>query len=358
MLEIGLVLDVQDGKCWLRDKPLSKFLLATDLQQASRLDIPVYAVHKKRIPPFHQTFITAQTPLDISGQKWEATTTSASSRLSIANSIVTVEQNIANVMVANLTPQWSYIRPGQKLAFLDHFSSDSSLQKSDGSLQEHQDTCTFITQESPVSDPKEGQSNSSNSADNCSKDISATKCVNSPELATSLFIAERKFDNHIEKIRRRLLSQDLIARRIEHEKIKIRKDADVGEGDFGSSLSRFVNNQSTVERPDPLTALVVRSLAENTDLAHISPANPQFYSQIAEKQLETFSDSTDIPGDWLTKLDLASSGFSLNQENQLRQLLFQYSDIFSSKPDRTNIVKHHIDVGDARSIKQGPYRLL
>ncbi|CAF0782545.1 unnamed protein product [Didymodactylos carnosus] len=101
----------------------------------------------------------------------------------------------------------------------------------------------------------------------------------------------------------------------------------------------------------------IRSLAENTDLARISPGNPQFYSQIAEKQL-TFSDSTDIPGDWLTILDLASSGFSLNQENQLQQLLFQYSDIFSSKPGRTNIVKHHIDVGDARSIKQGPYRLL
>ncbi|CAF4456941.1 unnamed protein product, partial [Didymodactylos carnosus] len=129
--------------------------------------------------------------------------------------------------------------------------------KSDGSLQEHQHTCTFITQGSPVLDPKEGQFNSSNSADNCSKDISATRCVNSPELTTSLFIAERKFDNHIEETGRRLLSQDPIARRIEHEKIKIRKDADMGEGDFGSSLSLFVNNQSTVERPDPLTALVV-----------------------------------------------------------------------------------------------------
>ncbi|CAF1442348.1 unnamed protein product, partial [Didymodactylos carnosus] len=159
-------------------------------------------------------------------------------------------------------------------------------------------------------------------------------------------------------IRRRLLSQDPIARRIEDEKIKIRKDANVGEGDFGSSLSLFANGQSTVERPDPLTAIVVRSMAEKTDLARISPADPQFYSQTAEKQFESFSDSTDIPGDWLTKLDLASSGLSSDQENQLRQLLFQYSDIFSSKPGRTNAVKHHIHVGDARPIKQGPYRLL
>ncbi|CAF4424289.1 unnamed protein product, partial [Didymodactylos carnosus] len=195
-------------------------------------------------------------------------------------------------MVANLTPRWSYIRPGQKLAFLDPFSSDSSLQKSNGSLQEHQDTCTFITQESSMPDPKEGQSISS---DNCSKDTSSTKCVNSPELATPLFIAERKFDNYIEKIRRRLLSQDPIARRIEDEKIKIRKDAGVGEGDFGSSLSLFANDQSTVERPDPLTAIVVRSLAEKTDLARILLADPQFYSQTAEKQFESFSDSTDIP---------------------------------------------------------------
>ncbi|CAF4403519.1 unnamed protein product, partial [Didymodactylos carnosus] len=98
---------------------------------------------------------------------------------------------------------------------------------------------------------------------------------------TSLFIAERKFDNYIEKIRRRLLSQDPIARRIEDEKIKIRKDADVGEGDFGSSLSLFANNYSTVERPDPLTAIIVRSLAEKTDLTRIPPASPQFYSQTA-----------------------------------------------------------------------------
>ncbi|CAF4303728.1 unnamed protein product, partial [Didymodactylos carnosus] len=185
------------------------------------------------------------------------------------------------------------------------------LQKSDRSFQEHQDTYTFITQESPMPDPKEGQSNS---ADNCSKDTSSTTCVNSPELATSLFIAERKFDNYIEKIRRRLLRQDPIARRIEDEKIKIRKDADVGEGDFGSSLSLFANNHSTVERPDPVTAIIVRSLAEKTDLVRISPASPQFYSQTAE-QLKSFSDSTDIPGDWLTKLDLASSGLSSDQED-------------------------------------------
>ncbi|CAF0922401.1 unnamed protein product [Didymodactylos carnosus] len=225
-------------------------------------------------------------------------------------------------MVANLTPRWSYVRPGQKLTFLDPFSSDSSLQKSDGSIQEYQDTCTFITQESPMPDPKERQFNSSNSADNCSKDSSSTTCVNSPEFATPLFITERKFDNYIEKIRRRLLSQDSIARRIEVQKIKIRKDVDVEEGDFGSSLSLFANDQSTVERPDPLTAIVVRSLAEKTDLARILPADPQFYSQTVEKQFQSFSGSTDIPGDWLTKLDLASFGLSSDQENQLRQLLF------------------------------------
>ncbi|CAF0860319.1 unnamed protein product [Didymodactylos carnosus] len=151
-------------------------------------------------------------------------------------------------MVANLTPRWSYVRPGQKLAFLDPFYSDCSLQKSDGLLQKHQETCTFITQESPMPDPKEGQSISS---DDCSKDTSSTTCVNSPELATPLFIAERKFDNYTEKIRRRLLSQDPITPRIEDKKTKIREDANVGEGDFGSSLSLFANDQSTVERPDP-----------------------------------------------------------------------------------------------------------
>ncbi|CAF4442554.1 unnamed protein product [Didymodactylos carnosus] len=105
MFEIGLVLDTQDRRYWLRDKPLAKFLLSTDLHQSGRLDIPVYAVEKKRLRPFHQAFVSVRTPPEISDRKWEATTTCIGTRLSTANSIVTVDKNITSVMVANLTPR-------------------------------------------------------------------------------------------------------------------------------------------------------------------------------------------------------------------------------------------------------------
>ncbi|CAF1461864.1 unnamed protein product [Didymodactylos carnosus] len=103
MFETGLVLDIQDRKFWLRDKPLAKFLLSIDLHQSGRLDISVYALEKKRLPPFHQTFVSVRTPSEISDQKWEASTTGVNTRLSTANSIVTVDKNITTAKVANLT---------------------------------------------------------------------------------------------------------------------------------------------------------------------------------------------------------------------------------------------------------------
>ncbi|CAF4468437.1 unnamed protein product, partial [Didymodactylos carnosus] len=124
-------------------------------------------------------------------------------------------------------------------------------------------------------------------------------------------------------------------------------------------------NQSTDERPETFPYVSVHPLAKRTNFADFEPVDSQFSAVRTEKQLEPIArtrDTTDTtthnPGDWLSKLDLTSAELSVNQENQLRQLLHQYSDIFSSKPGRTNVVKHHIDVGDSRPIKQGPYRLL
>ncbi|CAF4660680.1 unnamed protein product, partial [Didymodactylos carnosus] len=99
------------------------------------------------------------TPPEISDRKWEATTTCIGTRLSTANSIVTVDKNITSVMVANLTPRWTHIRCGQKLAYFDPFSSASSAQKPEGV----DDTFTNISQESPKPELKEGDNSSSHS---------------------------------------------------------------------------------------------------------------------------------------------------------------------------------------------------
>ncbi|CAF4313370.1 unnamed protein product, partial [Didymodactylos carnosus] len=277
------------------------------------------------------------TPPEISDRKWEATTTCIGTRLSTANSIVTADKNITSVMVANLTPRWTHIRCGQKLTYFDPFSSASSAQKP----KEVDDTFANISQESPKPELKEGYKSSSYS------------------------IADKKLDAYIDKLRKTLQQQDPSYSLIQNSKAKIKFDTDVGEGDSGSlfslsALSVF-KNQSTDERPETFPNVSVYPLVKRTNFADFEPVDSQLSAVRAKERLEPITktrDTTHNPGDWLSKLDLKSAELSVNQHNQLRQLLHQYSDIFSSKPGRTNVVKHHIDVGDSRPIKQGPYRLL
>ncbi|CAF1174537.1 unnamed protein product, partial [Didymodactylos carnosus] len=281
------------------------------------------------------------TPPEISDRKWEATTTCIGTRLATANSIVTVDKDITSVMIVNLTPRWTHIRCGQKLAYFDPFSSASCAQKPDGV----DDTFTNISQESPKAKLKDGDNSSSHS------------------------IADKKLDAYIDKIRKKLQQQDPSYLFIQNSKAKIKFDTDVGEGDFGSLFSLSVlsvfKNQSTDERSETFPNVSVHPLAKRTNFADFEPVDSQLSAVRAEERLQPIArtrDTTDTtthnPGDWLSKLDLTSAELSVNQENQLRQSLRQYSDIFSSKPGRTNVVKHHIDVGDSRPIKQGSYRLL
>ncbi|CAF1135724.1 unnamed protein product [Didymodactylos carnosus] len=83
-------------------------------------------------------------------------------------------------MVANLTPRWTRIRCGQKLAYFDPFSSVSSAQKPEGV----DDTFRNILQELPKPELKEGHNSSSHS------------------------ITDKKLDAYIDKIRKKLQQQD------------------------------------------------------------------------------------------------------------------------------------------------------
>ncbi|CAF4476202.1 unnamed protein product, partial [Didymodactylos carnosus] len=249
------------------------------------------------------------TPPEISDRKWEAATKCIGTRLSTANSIVTVDKNITSVMVANPTPRWTHIRCGQKLAYFDPFSSASSAQKPEGV----DDTFTNISQESPKPELK-GDNSSSHS------------------------IADKKLDAYIDKIRKKLQQQDPSYSFIQNSTAKNKFDTDAGEGDFGSlfSLSALsvVKNQSTDERPETFPNVSVHPLAKRTNFADFEPVDSQLSAVRAEERLEPITrtrDTTDTkhnPGDWLSKLDLTSAELSVNQENQLRQLLHQYSDIF------------------------------
>ena len=54
-----------------------------------------------------------------------------------------------------------------------------------------------------------------------------------------------------------------------------------------------------------------------------------------------------------SKLD----GLSVEQKQQLKDLIQQYESIFPDVPNRTNAAVHDVDVGDSKPIKQHPYRV-
>ena len=48
---------------------------------------------------------------------------------------------------------------------------------------------------------------------------------------------------------------------------------------------------------------------------------------------------------------------SSEQANDLKKLLVEFVDVFSDTPPQTNVMQHDVDEGDAKPIKQHPYRL-
>ncbi|CAF1251972.1 unnamed protein product, partial [Didymodactylos carnosus] len=57
----------------------------------------------------------------------------------------------------------------------------------------------------------------------------------------------------------------------------------------------------------------------------------------------------------LRHLDLSSASLIDAEEKRLSDLVLKYANLFTSQPGCTNIIKHHIDVRDAKPIKQQPY---
>ena len=59
----------------------------------------------------------------------------------------------------------------------------------------------------------------------------------------------------------------------------------------------------------------------------------------------------------IANIDSKLDGLSVEQKQQLRDLIQQYESIFQDVPNRTNAAVHDIDAGDSKPIKQHPYRV-
>lgn len=95
-----------------------------------------------------------------------------------------------------------------------------------------------------------------------------------------------------------------------------------------------------------------------------TPNAPACVASLSEMREEDFSllpvsgDSTwmDNSVSWeavMEKLDHLSS----EQRHELSTLLSQHQDLFRTTPGRTSVIQHDVDVGEAKPIKQSPYRV-
>ena len=60
--------------------------------------------------------------------------------------------------------------------------------------------------------------------------------------------------------------------------------------------------------------------------------------------------------DILTDLDTKLGHVPPDKRVLLIQLLSKYKSVFPDVPNRTNVLKHDVDVGNANPVKQHPYR--
>ncbi|XP_066937358.1 uncharacterized protein [Macrobrachium rosenbergii] len=69
---------------------------------------------------------------------------------------------------------------------------------------------------------------------------------------------------------------------------------------------------------------------------------------------------SDALGENMQNLEMLKSSLDhldVNQQKDVLNLIYSFSDLFQDAPGRTNILSHDVDVGGASPVKQSPYRL-
>lgn len=124
MKNIGLVLDIQANKMWLRSKPDSQYDISCDLTSAGRMDVPLLSTQLRTIPPYHMVFIEVKTPSFLSTDIWDASVTGIRRHVIAANSLVRIENQCCIIQIANCSSKPQVIYPDQHLAVADLYEGD------------------------------------------------------------------------------------------------------------------------------------------------------------------------------------------------------------------------------------------
>jgi hypothetical protein len=124
MKVIGLVLDIQANKMWLRSRPGLTYPISSDLSNVGRIDVPLLSTQSRTIPPYHVAFIQVKTPSFISSDTWEASVTGIRRYAVAANALVRIENQCCLLQIINCSSKNQFIFPGQRLAVADLYDDD------------------------------------------------------------------------------------------------------------------------------------------------------------------------------------------------------------------------------------------
>lgn len=111
-------------------------------------------------------------------------------------------------------------------------------------------------------------------------------------------------------------------------------------------LKRFVSNSQPASPPEPVSPVPV-AMATCSKVSSVKEA-----AQVSHQtggRLQNSAVLKDLPS-FLAHL-------SPDQSKQIIQLMHRFESLFSDMPGRTSVLEHDIDVGQAKPIKQHPYRV-
>ncbi|CAF4752420.1 unnamed protein product, partial [Rotaria sp. Silwood2] len=126
MKAVGLVLDIQANKMWLRSEPNLKYDISSDIINAGRIDVPLLSTQLRTVPPYHIAFIQVKTPSSLSSDAWDASISGICRHVIAANSLVRIENQCCFIQVANCSSKPQVIYPGQHLAIADLYDGDTN----------------------------------------------------------------------------------------------------------------------------------------------------------------------------------------------------------------------------------------
>ncbi|CAF3331006.1 unnamed protein product [Rotaria socialis] len=356
MKSIGLVLDLQDNKMWLRTDPDRQYSISSDLTQAGRIDVPVMSTEHRVIAPYHIAYIQVSTPTFLSSNTWDASITGHRPHIATANSLIRFTDRKSFVQIVNYSARQQNLYAGQHVAVADaYFDYMNHEIKNHSSL------------ESPMPYTKEGSYLSSLS--NNQHKINLENHLQDKSGSLTFALSSKNVmcadSNCCSFSSSSSSSQSLsIARENEPPVSKISPPTSLTSHHSNSFISSSIppTTSSITSQTSFLNVLSTSPSYSQYDLisslsqSHISPSSTLSSSSSVSSSTFPFrSPSSHLQT--LPEFTINDTDLDSQQVFQLRNLLLKYSTCFNDKTGRTSLTRHYIDTGNSKPIKLRPYRV-